>query len=92
MTNVTFVLSKQGWIINTGEQGFEPQLTDPETAVLPLDDSPTYKSHITLRKIACQIIGQQDAFAIVDLELQVFVIPLKFYNSNSSTLLFTVAR
>jgi hypothetical protein len=24
----------------TGEQGFEPQQADPESAVLPLDDSP----------------------------------------------------
>jgi hypothetical protein len=24
-----------------GEEGFEPPLTDPESAVLPLDDSPT---------------------------------------------------
>jgi hypothetical protein len=23
-----------------GEEGFEPSLTDPESAVLPLDDSP----------------------------------------------------
>ena len=28
-----------------GEGGFEPPHTDPETAVLPLDDSPTEPSH-----------------------------------------------
>jgi hypothetical protein len=27
--------------LEAGEQGFEPQLADPESAVLPLDDSPT---------------------------------------------------
>jgi hypothetical protein len=27
----------------TGEQGFEPQQADPESAVLPLDDSPLEK-------------------------------------------------
>ena len=25
-----------------GEEGFEPSLTDPESAVLPLDDSPAH--------------------------------------------------
>jgi hypothetical protein len=25
-----------------GVQGFEPQLTDPESAVLPLNDTPTF--------------------------------------------------
>ena len=27
--------------IVAGEQGFEPQLPDPESGVLPLDDSPS---------------------------------------------------
>lgn len=26
--------------LGAGAQGFEPQLTDPESAVLPLDDAP----------------------------------------------------
>ena len=26
-----------------GEEGFEPSLTDPESAVLPLDDSPALR-------------------------------------------------
>jgi hypothetical protein len=29
-----------------GEPGFEPGLTDPESAVLPLDDSPTASDYI----------------------------------------------
>jgi hypothetical protein len=30
-----------------GEEGFEPSLTDPESAVLPLDDSPARQNYIT---------------------------------------------
>jgi hypothetical protein len=29
-----------------GEEGFEPSLTDPESAVLPLDDSPACQNYI----------------------------------------------
>ena len=28
-----------------GEEGFEPSLTDPESAVLPLDDSPAHHDY-----------------------------------------------
>ncbi len=28
-----------------GEEGFEPSLTDPESAVLPLDDSPAHQDY-----------------------------------------------
>ncbi len=28
-----------------GEEGFEPSLTDPESAVLPLDDSPAHQNY-----------------------------------------------
>jgi hypothetical protein len=31
-----------------GEEGFEPSLADPESAVLPLDDSPAQENYITL--------------------------------------------
>ena len=34
-------------ICGAGAQGFEPQLTDPESAVLPLDDTPM-RSNSTL--------------------------------------------
>ena len=30
--------------MEAGEQGFEPQLSDPESDVLPLDDSPSLRS------------------------------------------------
>ena len=32
----------------TGEQGFEPRPADPESAVLPLDDSPSAKIILAL--------------------------------------------
>ncbi len=28
-----------------GEEGFEPSFTDPESAVLPLDDSPAHQNY-----------------------------------------------
>ena len=34
-------------IIVAGDPGFEPGLTDPESAVLPLDESPTPSAIIT---------------------------------------------
>ena len=30
-----------------GEEGFEPSLTDSESAVLPLDDSPSHQNYST---------------------------------------------
>jgi hypothetical protein len=41
-----------------GEEGFEPSLTDPESAVLPLDDSPArvdYNIGLDLRAIQNQL-------------------------------------
>src|SRR5205814_2126481 len=33
-----------------GAQGFEPQLTDPESAVLPLDDAPIFGVYILAKR------------------------------------------
>ncbi len=35
-----------------GEEGFEPSFTDPESAVLPLDDSPATHEQIILQSRA----------------------------------------
>ena len=43
---------------HTGEQGFEPRPTDPESAVLPLDDSPSYGNYFSIIAGEEQIIGQ----------------------------------
>src|SRR5215208_1613498 len=36
-----------------GEQGFEPQLPDPESGVLPLDDSPKRVDESSTRQKSC---------------------------------------
>ena len=40
----------------TGEQGFEPRSAEPESAVLPLDDSPSLKSYCSTFKPDEQIL------------------------------------
>ena len=39
-----------------GEQGFEPQLTDPESVVLPLDDSPISSSKLKVIKLNFELV------------------------------------
>lgn len=41
-------------VLVAGEQGFEPQLPDPESGVLPLDDSPSGGRQFTTRHISLQ--------------------------------------
>ena len=44
-------------ILSAGAQGFEPQLTDPESAVLPLDDAPM-RTNCTLEAGLCQTLNE----------------------------------
>ena len=39
------------YFLKAGEQGFEPQLSDPESDVLPLDDSPIAHQHRSIRDV-----------------------------------------
>src|SRR5579864_482567 len=45
-----------------GRQGFEPRLTDPESAVLPLDDLPAAASlEVTVLAFGCQAVAWETA-------------------------------
>ena len=47
--------NKNGEVIHlsvAGVQGFEPQLADPESAVLPLNDTPLYRAAALLSAVA----------------------------------------
>ncbi len=46
-TRVASLVSGQQQLHMAGEEGFEPSLTDPESAVLPLDDSPARQNYTT---------------------------------------------
>ncbi len=48
-----------------GEQGFEPQLPDPESGVLPLDDSPMRAVEFSMRRKSCSTVCSH-AFAVVE--------------------------
>lgn len=63
--------AKPGSVVRAGGGGFEPPLTDPESAVLPLDDPPIYLHPIvsnlaTADKVYQELFGlskaRQDAF------------------------------
>src|SRR6266700_5414091 len=57
--------------ISAGVQGFEPQLADPESAVLPLNDTPMYlqetkllpvcEMYDTLTRMGCQALFFRDS-------------------------------
>jgi hypothetical protein len=40
-----------------GEQGFEPQLPDPESGVLPLDDSPMRSIESSMPQKSCSTVS-----------------------------------
>lgn len=45
-------------VLLAGEQGLEPQLTDPESVVLPLDDSPLlFRPPFRSHKLVYQMTG-----------------------------------
>src|SRR4030067_2557319 len=43
--------------LQAGGRGFEPRLTDPESAVLPLDEPPVKRGHSTTRRAAQSNFG-----------------------------------
>ena len=45
------------WEALAGEQGFEPQLPDPESGVLPLDDSPMRVAEFSMRRKSCSTLS-----------------------------------
>lgn len=54
------IITKKGEVIHlsmAGVQGFEPRLADPESAVLPLNDTPTDLIEIVLSSLCGRMIS-----------------------------------
>ena len=60
---LSICLSSCGFSL-AGEQGFEPQLPDPESGVLPLDDSPMHGAESSMRRKSCSTLSSHALAAV----------------------------